>query len=136
MTPHIAAFLAAAISIPAVAVAQPPDPSGTWLTQSGEARIRIARCGPVWCGTIAWVSGPPKDSNNPDPAKRDRNLVGLQMISDIRPSGDGFEGRLYNFQDGRTYIGRMKLRGQNAMEMSGCALGGLICRRQTWARVD
>jgi uncharacterized protein (DUF2147 family) len=117
------------------ALAQSGDPSGTWLTESGDTRVRIAKCGAVLCGTII-ASTHPKDVNNPDPAKRDRSLVGVQMITEIVPSGDAYSGQLYNPQDGRTYLGKMRLQSPKAMELSGCILGGLICRSQTWTKVN
>jgi uncharacterized protein (DUF2147 family) len=124
-----------ALVLTATALAQAGDPTGTWLTESGDTRVRIAKCGAVWCGTII-ASTHPKDVNNPDAAKRDRSLVGLQMISDIVPSGDGFSGQLYNPQDGRTYLGKLKLTGAKEMQLSGCILGGLFCRSQTWTKVN
>jgi uncharacterized protein (DUF2147 family) len=117
------------------ALAQARDPSGTWLSQSGETRVRIARCGAVYCGTIT-ASALPKDINNPDVANRDRKLIGVQMITDMKPAGDGFSGELYNIQDGKTYTGKLKLIDPMALQLSGCVLGGLICRSQTWTRVN
>jgi uncharacterized protein (DUF2147 family) len=116
-----------------LAHAQPAEPSGTYISETGDTRVRIAKCGAAYCGTIVGVKGDAKDSNNPDPAKRSRSLVGVQMISDIRPSADGWTGSLYNPKDGKTYSGKMKLNG-TSLELSGCVLGGLICRSQTWAR--
>jgi uncharacterized protein (DUF2147 family) len=118
------------------AQAQSSDPSGTYLSESGETRVRIAKCGTSYCGIIVSVQGEAKDVNNPDPAQRGRNLVGVRMISNIQPSGDGFTGQLYNYKDGKTYTGKMNFRGGNAMELSGCVLGGLICRSQTWKKVN
>jgi len=117
------------------AYAQAQDPSGTYLSESGETRVRIARCGQVYCGTIVSVQGEAKDVNNPDASLRGRSLVGIQMISNIQPSGDGFTGQLYNYKDGKTYTGKMTFAGK-AMQLSGCVLGGLICRSQTWAKLN
>ena len=117
------------------AQAQTSDPSGTYLSESGETRVRIARCGQAYCGTIVSVQGDTKDSNNPDPNQRGRSLVGVQMISNITPSGEGFTGQLYNYKDGKTYSGKMSFQGK-AMQLSGCVLGGLICRSQTWTKVN
>lgn len=117
------------------AQAQASDPSGTYLSESGETRVRIARCGQAYCGTIVSVQGDAKDSSNPDPNQRGRSLVGVQMISNIAPSGDGFTGQLYNYKDGKTYSGKMSFQGK-AMQLSGCVLGGLICRSQTWTKVN
>jgi uncharacterized protein (DUF2147 family) len=117
------------------AQAQPSDPSGIYLSETGETRVRIAKCGEVHCGTILSVQGEAKDVNNPDAGLKSRNLVGIHMISDIRPAPDGFTGKLYNYKGGRTYTGKMTFAGK-AMQLSGCVLGGLICRSQTWAKVN
>ena len=130
----LAAFGLLLLAIPAQA--QSADPSGTYMSESGETRVRIARCGDAYCGTIIAVKGETKDVNNPDPNQRNRNLVGVQMISNIQPSGDGFTGSLYNYKDGKTYTGKMSFQGGNAMQLSGCVLGGLVCRSQTWTKVN
>ena len=128
-----AAFGLALLPLPAHA--QSVDPSGTWLTQSGDTRVRIAKCGAAYCGTIVF-STHKKDENNPDPKLRDRGIVGVQMISDIKPSGDGYSGQLYNPQDGRTYAGKLKVTAPNTLVLSGCVFGGLICLSQNWSRVN
>ena len=115
--------------------AQSQDPSGTYLSESGDTRVRIARCGSAYCGTIVAVQGEAKDVNNPDAGLKGRNLVGVQMISNIQPVGGGFSGQLYNYKDGKTYTGKMSFEGK-AMQLSGCVLGGLICRSQTWTKVN
>lgn len=117
------------------APAQVRDPSGTYLSESGETRVHIARCGQVYCGTIVAMKGDTRDVYNPDPELRSRSLVGVQMISDLKPLGDGFVGQLYNFKDGRIYTGKITFAGK-AMQLSGCVLGGFICRSQTWAKVN
>jgi uncharacterized protein (DUF2147 family) len=129
----LAGFAGLLLAFPVLAQGQ--DPSGTYLSESGDTRVRIARCGAAYCGTIVSVKGEPKDVNNSDPALRGRNLVGVRMISDIQPSGEGFTGQLYNYKDGKTYSGKMSFAGGQAMKLSGCVLGGLICRSQTWTKV-
>jgi uncharacterized protein (DUF2147 family) len=129
----LAAFGLALLALPAQA--QSSDPSGTWLTQSGDTRVRIAKCGAALCGIIV-SSTYQKDVNNSDPKLRERSMVGVQMISDIRPTGDGFSGQLYNPQDGKTYTGKLKVMSPNTLQLSGCVLGGLICRSQTWTKAN
>jgi len=88
------------------------------------------------CGTIVWVKSPGKDVQNPDPAQCGRDLVGLRMIA-MSPSGaDQWRGTLYRYTDGQTFSGTMKMTGQNTMELSGCVMGGIICRAQTWSRAN
>ncbi len=130
----VAALGALFLATPALAQAQ--DPSGNYLSETGDTRVRIAKCGSAYCGTITAVQGEGKDVNNPDPKLKARSLVGVQMISNIVPSGDGFTGSLYNYKDGKTYTGKMSFKGGNAMQLSGCVMGGLICRSQTWAKVN
>ncbi|MBB4039598.1 uncharacterized protein (DUF2147 family) [Microvirga flocculans] len=129
----LAAFGLTLLALPAQA--QPADPSGTYLSESRETQVRIAKCGAAYCGTIISVQGEAKDVNNPDPKLKERNLVGVQMISDIRPAGEGFSGQLYNYKDGKTYNGKMSFEGK-AMKLSGCVFGGLICRSQTWTKMN
>lgn len=124
--------------VPAAAYAQAgPQPTGTWLTPAGDSQIRISRCGAAYCGTIAKVlAGETRDVHNPDAGLRGRSLVGVALTRDMRPAGEGWEGSLYNFRDGRTYSGKLAMKGPNVLELSGCVLGGLICKKQMWTRVE
>ncbi|MGE7416593.1 DUF2147 domain-containing protein [Methylobacterium tarhaniae] len=123
---------------PALARAQAgPQPVGLWLTPAGDSQIRISRCAAAYCGTIAKVlAGETKDVHNPDASLRGRSLVGVALTRDMHPAGEGWEGSLYNFRDGKTYSGKLAMKGPNVLELSGCVLGGLICKKQMWTRVD
>jgi uncharacterized protein (DUF2147 family) len=59
-----AAFAAAALFAPGAFAA---EPTGVWLSQSGETKVRIAPCGPAFCGTIVWVKSDAKDAHTPIP---------------------------------------------------------------------
>lgn len=137
------AAVAAALSclaLPALAA----DPAGRWLTKDGNATVTIARCSDALCGTIVALKEPndpatgrPKtDSNNPDAAKRGRPLIGVPIVFAMRPSGtpEKWDGQVYNAEDGKTYTGSIALTGANTLDLKGCALGGLICKTQTWTR--
>ena len=125
---------------PAVAV----DLVGNWLTENGRSRVRIADCGGALCGTIVWLkepndpdTGKPKtDKNNADAGKRARPLIGVPIVLGMKPGGaDKWTGQVYNAEDGKTYSGTITAQGANALKLEGCALGGLICKGQTWTRV-
>ena len=125
---------------PALAV----DLVGNWLTENGRSRVRIADCGGALCGTIVWLkepndpeTGKPKtDKNNADAGKRARPLIGVPIVLGMKPSGaDKWTGQVYNAEDGKTYSGNIAAQGPNALKLEGCALGGLICKGQTWTRV-
>jgi len=125
--------------------ARAQEPVGTWLTESGKSRIKIADCGGALCGTIAWLqepndpeTGKPKtDKNNSDAGKRNRPLIGVQIVLGMKPSGAGkWAGQVYNAEDGKTYSGNLTFTGGNSLQLQGCALGGLVCKGQTWTKAN
>ena len=121
----LSTIAAVAVSIGAAFAA---EPTGTWLTQGGDSKVRIVPCGGGFCGTIVWLNEDRKDSNNPDPSLRGRSLVGVQLIFNMKGSGDSYSGKLYNPRDGKTYSGKLKTIGADKLQLSGCVLGGLICK--------
>jgi uncharacterized protein (DUF2147 family) len=125
--------------------ARAADPLGNWLTQTGGSRIRIADCGGALCGTIVWLkeptdpdTGKPKtDKNNSDATKRSRPLIGVQIVLGMKPSGAGkWAGQVYNAEDGKTYSGNLTFTGGDSLQLQGCALGGLVCKAQTWTKAN
>ena len=121
------------------------EPNGTWLTQTGGSRIRMADCGGALCGTIVWLkepndpdTGKPKlDKHNSDASKRTRPLIGVQIVLGMKPAGAGkWTGQVYNAEDGKTYSGNLTFTGGDSLQLQGCALGGLVCKSQTWTKVN
>lgn len=129
-----AAALTSALLLSPMASAAALD--GTWLTESGETKVAFAPCGAATCGTIQWQKTPRADTENPDATKRSRPLVGAVMLSDIQADGAGrWKGQLYNIENGKTYSGTLDLQSPERMKLSGCVLGGLVCKSQIWTRV-
>ncbi|HVT54795.1 MAG TPA: DUF2147 domain-containing protein [Xanthobacteraceae bacterium] len=120
------------------------NPSGTWLTEDGEARVRIADCGQAYCGTIVWLkepndpqTGKPKlDKFNKHESMRSRRVLGMQIIYGMHPSGaNSWKGSLYNPEDGNTFNGSLALQGADRLKLEGCVLA-LFCRSEVWKRVN
>jgi uncharacterized protein (DUF2147 family) len=110
--------------------------AGLWQSQSGITRVKVSPCGEGLCGTVVWQKTPSKDVHNPDPAKRERPIVGLQLVSNMKPVGPGeWTGSIYNYEDGKTYQGKVKAAG-DAIEIGGCVMGGMICQSKTWTKVN
>lgn len=119
------------------------SPLGLWLTKDADAHVRIAECGGGLCGTIIWLKDPIDDATgkpmtdkyNPDPTKRDRPVLGLQVMYGMQPNSPGrWSGRFYNSDDGKTYDGNLIVLGADSIRVEGCFL--LICMGETWRRVD
>src|SRR5918912_3576549 len=52
------------------------DPTGEWLVADRDSRIRLGSCGGALCGVLVWTKQPARDVHNPDPAMRNRPLLG------------------------------------------------------------
>ena len=110
------AFLASvfmALLAASSAAAQTHDPSGIWLTQAGDAKVRVSKCGAQICGVVVWLREPINPANglpmvddkNPNPALAKRPMIGLPLFTDMRISGPNkWSGHIYNADDGGTYV--------------------------------
>lgn len=137
----IAATLVA-LAATSLAVAAPADPSGTWRTEDGRARVRVETCGPAGdrlCGFIVWLQDAGRDGkggadrNNPDPAKAGRPLLGHQIMLGLSPNRDSrYEGRIYNAEDGKAYDVTVWLAGPGDLKVKGCLL--FFCKTESWTR--
>jgi uncharacterized protein (DUF2147 family) len=119
------------------------DPSGTWLTEDGRARIRVERCGPKLeqiCGYIVWMKEPLDarghvilDLQNPDSAKRSRPVLGHQLIMGLAPNPDDgrFHGHIYNAENGKFYDIAIWREAADVLKVKGCMLS-ILCSTQTW----
>jgi uncharacterized protein (DUF2147 family) len=117
------------------------DPSGTWLTQKGDARIRVNRCGAGICAVVVWLkdpidpaSGKPQiDDKNPNPALAKRPMIGLSLFSGMQSTGPGkWSGQIYNADDGGTYASNVAVTGPDILRVEGCL--GAICGGENWTR--
>jgi len=138
-------FIVAAIAIllGTVAVrAQPSEPAGVWLTEKGDARVKVTKCGSGICGVVVWLrepidraTGKPQvDDKNPNPALRTRPVIGISLFIGMRPSAPGrWSGHIYNADDGGTYVSHVSFAGGDALRVEGCL--GVFCGGETWTRV-
>lgn len=114
-----------------------PTPVGEWLVEDGEGKIRIEPCGNNLCGVVsAAKNANAKDSHNPNPALRNRAVLGTPILINMKPNGRRWSGRIYNVKDGRSYTAHISLRNANTLRVEGCAFGGMICGGQNWSRVN
>ena len=134
---------AAAIMFPVIIAATAASAEefiGTWLTQQGDAHIRVAKCGTAMCGTVAWLrdaidkkTGQPQaDDKNPNPSLRSRKILGIRIFAMEQDANGSWTGSIYNSDDGQTYKGRLAPRGQDELEVQGCS--GNLCGSEVWTR--
>jgi len=110
------------------------DPEGEWWVADRAARIRVVNCAGAMWGIVSWEANPGLDSNNPDPAKRRRPILGMPVLlgmKEAKPSR--WAGPIYNSSDGKTYSGGFTVPSANSLRVTGCVLR-VLCGSQTWSR--
>ena len=73
------------------------------------------------------------DKNNPDPALRDRPVMGLPILINMQPSEGRWEGSVYNAENGKTYDSSISLVSPDVLAIQGCVLG-FLCGGEEWTR--
>lgn len=110
------------------------DPSGKWLTEEGEtggfAVVDISLCDDgsgSYCGEIVEIIDNENDS-----------ALGVTIITGMEDRGNGRYrgGRIYAPDQDQWYNSRMNIESDGTLAVYGCVAGGLICRGQTWTRVQ
>jgi uncharacterized protein (DUF2147 family) len=121
---HLITAAAAALTLVAATSAFAAEPFGTWTRPSTGTQVSFYDCGGKLCGKVVGVK---------DQTKKD--TVGKVIMTGAAKSGDNtWKGDLLNLEDGKTYSGVVTLEGPKALNLKGCALGGLVCKGETWTR--
>ena len=141
-TAFIIAIAAALLTAPSAHAQGTGEPVGVWLTQAGDARVKISKCGGGICGVIVGLKEPidpatgrPQvDDKNPNPALAKRPIIGLPLFSGMHAAGPGkWSGQIYNADDGGTYASSVSVMGTDTLKVEGCV--GALCGGETWTRV-
>ncbi|MEO1309888.1 MAG: DUF2147 domain-containing protein [Pseudomonadota bacterium] len=130
----------AALALFAAADWGPTDAVGYWLTEDGDT-VDVFACEDSICGRVVASpdidpDGPPVvDENNPDPALRDRKILGLIFIEGFKETKKGWrKGTIYDPRKGETYRSAITRTGPEELKVKGCV--GPICRTLTWTATD
>ncbi len=105
---------------------------GMFKTQPGGdgnfGHVEIYDCDGAICGVI-------RKAFDSAGAEIDSDNIGKRMIWDMQPKGEGkyASGKIWAPDRDKVYRSKMELSG-TTLSVSGCVL--IICRKQTWARVN
>src|SRR3954465_14063482 len=130
----VIAFLAVALAASASEAQAGAEVSGIWLTQAGDAKVRVSKCGGGICGVIVWLKDPINPANgkpqvddkNPNPSLARRPMLGLPLFSGMRPSGPNkWSGKIYNADDGSAYASHVSVSDPDTLKVEGCV--GALC---------
>ena len=113
-------LIAAAATLTAATAAHAGSANGLWLRDNG-AHIQAFDCG----GGLGL-----KVVKSPEAGK-----AGKTIMCGAKPAGENkWKGTVLNLDDGKEYSGSVSLSG-NSLTLSGCVLGGLVCKNDTWSRI-
>ena len=126
---------------------EPVTPSGIWYTDGQESIIKVHNCGAdqsTYCGTMVWLKEPteadgsPKiDKLNKDPAKKNKPLIGLDILLNMKADDDHWTGKAYNPEDGKLYDITFKVKTDkeenDQADLRGCILR-YLCKTETFNR--
>lgn len=125
--------------------------TGLWWNQEKNAQIEIYPSGDLFFGKITFLNEPvypPDDTmgmagrtkvdrKNPDPLKRNRPLLGLQILDSFKQYSDNLweDGHIYDPKNGKTYRCKMTLEKPDILSVRGFIGISLLGRTATWTRV-
>ena len=122
------------------AAAQTADPVGEWLVKDGTARIKVVSCPtspnqpPLLWGVIWAETKPGTDSQNPDPAMRNRPMLGVPILVGMKQTeANKWEGKIYDPTRGSLWSAKLSVSRNDMLEVRGCF--GFICDGEDWRRV-
>ncbi|RZM22777.1 MAG: DUF2147 domain-containing protein [Sphingomonas sp.] len=133
MTAIVATLLVAAPAIAAQPIA------GRWITEDRAAEVEIGRCGTNLCGRIIRIvtptpGAPTTDVSNPDPAQRNKPILGLTILTGFTDDGDDWRGRIYDPRKGKTYKSILTRQPNGTLKVQGCI--AFFCQTQVWTRAN
>ena len=137
----VVAVLTALLGAPPAKAQTGGEVSGIWLTQAGDAKVRVSKCGGGICGVIVWLKDPidpatgkPQvDDKNRNPSLAKRPMIGLPLFSGMHPSGPNkWSGQIYNADDGSSYASNVSVAGPDTLRVEGCV--GALCGGENWTR--
>ena len=116
---------------------------GKWKLDDGSAIVEVYKSGDSYNGKIVWLKddnmpdgSPVCDLNNPDKSLRSRKLMGLNMLSGLKKTGDQYtQGSIYDPGNGKTYNCSMKVEGDVLKVRGSLDKKGRIGRTMDWFRV-
>jgi uncharacterized protein (DUF2147 family) len=113
---------------------------GEWCTQKEEnrppGRVNFVRAKDgTYTGVLSWSSEPRKDIHNKDSKLRDRSIVGIVLMWNLRyEDGEYVDGYVYNPEDGGTYRMKAELASTELLKVRGYLGISLFGQTKTWTR--
>ena len=119
------------------------DVVGEWYNAEKDVVITLFEDGETISGKITWMrfpndkdGSPKKDSLNSDENLRNREILGMKIISSFSHiAGKVWDnGSLYNYKKGKIYTGMLTLQDSNTLDLRGYTGFSFIGSSSVWTR--
>ncbi len=117
---------------------------GKWIT-ADNATVVVAPCSGGLCGKVVKFQVPEgqdmatvKDVNNEDKSKRGRNVLGLDILYNLKPAGDNtWKGNVYDPNRGMDAAATVTLEQNGQLKLTGCKTVLVeVCKSENWRRIQ
>jgi uncharacterized protein (DUF2147 family) len=108
----------------------PDDIVGYWMNSQNTLKVQVYKVGTEYCGKIVWFEDAHykakmndcKDEMNPDPALRERKVLGMEVLTNLHydADGDNWEGgNIYDSNSGHTYDSVVNMNTASTISVTG-----------------
>lgn len=114
---------------------------GKWITDNGDSQIEFYQKEGKYYGKIIWLKEPLKpdgtaktDIKNPNPAMRNRSILGLVIVSELEfKNGQFVNGKIYSPKEGKTLD--CAILSENNRELKITISKSLFSTSRIWKRL-
>jgi uncharacterized protein (DUF2147 family) len=106
---------------------------GTWTNPRRTIVVKTSLCGSALCGEIVAAGA---EAQNDAREAGVEHLIGTELLRNYRKTGSGhWTGTVFVPDMARSFSSHIVQRSPDVLRISGCILGGLICKSQDWTRI-
>jgi uncharacterized protein (DUF2147 family) len=128
----VAAAVPAQAGTPAAPISRDPI-FGVWTNPRHSIAVKTLLCGNALCGQIVAASAEAQDDAREAGVVR---LVGTELLQNYRKTANGtWSGTVFVPDMAKSFSSHIVQRSPDMLRISGCILGGLICKSQDWTRI-
>lgn len=118
---------------------------GNWMSEKKDKIVYIYKANDLYYGKVIWIKDSEKgkgkdrlDINNPNSNLKTRNIIGINYLLSFSYFSDRDvwkEGKIYNYETGNNYSGKIHLTEKNELELTGYfGILWFLGRTQIWTR--
>ncbi len=110
---------------------------GNFWTPDKDGKVEILKRGNKYYGKLTYATHPGKDINNPDPKKRNLDVVGSEFIKDLvfDKKNSWIDGSIYDARSGKSYNCDVTLLENGDLKVRGYVGFSLLGQSVTFYRI-